>query len=158
MYEKNAIYNFYPDYDQYDIYQKVNFIKKDPLGYIKVKDADVWLYEKRDDDGTSGKLYFNTLQKGLFSDTPPLVCWFSYAYQNVFFVYRPISYGFDGVLFMIYEVIDGRIHIKWTKNQDEVTYFKFDLIPLIDYNYVQPESSSTNIIAYSDSLRHNRAK
>lgn len=121
----NQFYDFSPLEDTDKVYPIVEFRRKDPLGYIKVKNTDLFLHGD------------NKLSH-VIGDCPyikqPLVVWFQYLYERVFVVYRFYGYGLSNIhkkinpqnfYYLNYKEDGYKIYVKWTKSLNEATKFQY---------------------------------
>lgn len=121
----NQLYDFYPLENTDKIYPLVEFRRKDPLGYIKVRNSNLFLYR-------DNKLII------IDGECPyvkqPLVIWFNYLYERIFVVYRFYGQGLSNIYkkrdpqnfyYLNYKEDGRKIYIKWTKSLDEATKFQY---------------------------------
>lgn len=84
----NTLYNYAPLINPNNKFLPVEFTRFDPIGYIKLKHRELWVYEN-----DINNLYFHTLKKGLFWWDAPNVIWFDYNTIDTFIVYKFKGYG-----------------------------------------------------------------
>lgn len=124
----NQFYDFYPLADTDKIYPLVEFRRKDPLGYIKIRGNDLFLHRDNKLSLISGECPYVT---------QPLVIWFSYLYERIFVVYRFYGQGLNNIYkkrdpqnfyYLNYKEDDKKIYIKWTKSLEDATKFQYSEI------------------------------
>jgi hypothetical protein len=129
----NRLYNYSVVTDTDDIYQKVEFQRKDPNGYIKMKNNDKFLY------GDNNNLLFNHIKYGDFSQIQPLVVWFEYIRDREIIVYKYVGYNVESIikkkydnksniLYLYYNQTNGKINMYWVNNINDATKFYYDKV------------------------------
>lgn len=119
------------------MYPVVEFRRKDPIGYMKIKDQDLFLQ-------TNGK--FTEIKENPVNRPPncnqykvqPLVLWFEYLYERVFVIYRFSDFGLNGIrkrrnvrkqdqnyYYLQYSEGGGKIQLKWTEQLKDATKFRY---------------------------------
>ena len=88
----NQHYAYSPLLNTHGVYPVVEFSYKDPFGYIKKKDSNLWLHE------IDGNLLFDEIKPGLFSERQPLVVWFQYTREREFIVYKHLGYNVEALV------------------------------------------------------------
>ena len=130
---------------------RVEFYRRDMLGYIKKKKEDLWLYDLPDghsNDKLGEHSQFKRLQKGLFTTKDPLPVWFEYLKNNQFLVYKYQGRGLDkvaknvvdrvdNVLYLYYEQKGNNIIIKWLSDITLATRFTFETINWDDFGWIK---------------------
>jgi len=155
--QNNKYYNFQLLENNQDTYQPVEFTKKDPLGYLKIKNYDLWLYE----NDKSG--YIDYIHYGYYSTIQPLVLWFDYIQETQFLVYKIIGYGIEhimkttydkssNVLYLNYEEINNKIYIKWVIDKNLATKFIYKIINLQDLEFINKKK--IDVIKKNNSIKH----
>jgi len=101
--------------------------RHDSVTYIKHKYQDKWLYY------TDNKLQFKPLQLShtIFSEPyyhQPLVLYFMYIGDAYFFLYRNYHFADRDIDYVMYSEKDGKINIRFTKNKEDATIFRYKYI------------------------------
>lgn len=161
--EYNEIFtNQYYSYDRLlntdGAYQLTEFVRKDPVTYIKMKDKDLWLYEDLngivDGDGGAGivtKLYFDKIQMGYFAKRQPLNLMIDYTREGEIVLYKLLGYnaermyktiydGFTNVVYIKYEQDGEKLNFTWVKNVNQATKFLYDRFAWDDFGWIKLES------------------
>lgn len=127
--DTNNYLSYYPIKDDHEKYPLTNFIKKDPVSHIKVRNKSLWLYDNND------KLIFEKLQGHSNNFTryvAPLVVFLKYIGPNLFFVYKHIGFGIQEVCYLIYHEFNKKIYAKWTVDPLKASIFKYNDIKWSD--------------------------
>jgi hypothetical protein len=111
------------------IYLPVEFTKRNLLGYIKMKNNDIWLYDDKFDNLTIDDLTGYNKQ--------PLVCWFEYIDNNKFLVYKYKNYG--EIYYLQYN--DKNNSIIWSNSKQLATIFTFYVINWNDLSWINYEKN-----------------
>ena len=128
--KKLPSHNFF--FNKFD-FLNVNFNKKDAVGYIKIKNADIWLHEN------IHGYYFDKIRCGLFEKRQPDVVWIDYLTEGHFIVFKPSIFGYKNKIYLNYSEKNERIRITWSNNMNDATIFSFNY-----YN----EKDWTEILSY----------
>ena len=137
----NKGYSYEPLLNTNGVFPKVEFTRKDPLGYMKIKGANLWLHE-------NGKLYFDYIRQSDFYYRQPLVLWFEYVRERECIAYRYRGYGVEkvmkkiydnqtNVLYINYKEENGRIVVKWVEDRGDATKFVFDKIKWNELGWIK---------------------
>jgi len=140
---KFQTYGPYPIYENIGTYPIVEFRRKDPLGYIKLRNTKLWLHG----DVNKGNTYFDVIRMGSYNWRQPLVCWFNYLTESSFVVYVLLGYGQDSItqrmcdrysnsMYLIYSPQGPNI-ISWSNDMNQATVFVFDPIPWSDFSWIK---------------------
>lgn len=128
----NKSYTFYPLYGTNDIYPKIEFNRKDSVGYIKQKNSSKWFYDDEVD--------FDYLKQSLFTVKRPRVVWFTYPREGEFIVQKYIGQNIEGVmkidnntLYLVY----SHNGLKWSSNINDATKFVFDKIKWSSFSWIK---------------------
>nr|QBK88568.1 MAG: hypothetical protein LCMiAC01_02450 [Mimivirus LCMiAC01] len=108
-------------------YSKLNFRKKDNIGYIKHKYNNLWLF-----DTPTGPV-FAPPQQGDYYKMYPGVYWIEYLNEYTFLIYKPLRYGDKRIFFLKYKHVKDEIHISWEKDLLNATIFTYDYVPWKDF-------------------------
>jgi hypothetical protein len=124
----NKVYNYSPLPNTTNAYLPVEFWRKDMLGYMKIRNKNIWLYEKH------GSLYFDRLSEGSFYYQQPLVLWFDYIRDSKFVAYKYVGSNLDALMkhtynrvnnvqYIKYQEADGDIFVSWVSDINQATKF-----------------------------------
>lgn len=144
----NRFYDYRPLDNTYGVYPKVEFDRKYPMGYIKMKDKDLWLYEK------NNKLYFDLITCGDFTEEPPLVVWFDYPKEGQVVVFKYLGYGLESIIkrttdkitnliYMNYTQNGNNVRINWVNNVNDATKFVYKQIRWNDMTWIKLHNKDT---------------
>lgn len=126
-------------------YLSVEFAHKVPVGYMKIKNKDLWLHEE------NGVLFFDRIKddKYGFGKRQPLVLWFDYLVYGGMRVYKFTGSGIEGVIDKQYKSLKNMAYlhyndnkIRWANSISEATIFIYDAVqwhefvikPYLPYN------------------------
>ena len=144
----NKTYDFYPIENTHGAFPKVEFDRKDPIAYIKLKGKDLWLYINNNGP------YFDLVPFEDFTFKQPFVVWFEYPIENEVLVCRYLGYGLDSTIKTIYDKVTNiryldykevgdKIYINWVENVADATTFNFNKIVWVDTDpdnaYIKPK-------------------
>ena len=101
-------------------YPPVKFHKKDPITLIRLRDTDLWLYER------DNKFMFQPVQwiKYGFATEQPLALWIEYPKERHFILYKTEGFGITKKFFLVYAEHDGDVYLKWTRDISRATLFR----------------------------------
>lgn len=124
-------------------YRPVEFTRKDPIGYIKQKNKDIWLFG---DD----KPYFKGLSfkdtRILFPVERPLVVWFKYTSEISFIVLKYVGTGQDHVIAHQDKMADNVVYLYfdnknqnliWNNDIKKATVFFFDKVKWNELQWIR---------------------
>jgi hypothetical protein len=140
----NQVYNFYPLYADTNIYLPNQFDKNETVGYMKLKNKDLFLYE----NPKTKQLYFDKIRMGDYTYQQPLVLWFGYINENTFVIYKHLGYSLDSVAIHIYNHVsnavylnyvedNGTIRLKWVPNTKLATKFTFSVPIWSEFSWIK---------------------
>lgn len=140
----NRSYNFQPLLNTDGVYQKADFLRKTPFGYIKLKGKDLWLYE----NPYNRKLVFTPIQCGLYTEKQPYVFWFDYTREGEFIVYKYQGYGLENVIkktdwgftnveYLNYSQKNNQVYVKWVNDINLATKFYYDKIKWNEFSWIK---------------------
>lgn len=138
----NRLYNYQPLENTNGAYPIVEFERKYPNGYIKLKGKDLWLYEK------DNKPYFDLIKCGDFAEKQPMVIWFEYVREREVIVYKLLGYNVESVMkktyeklknqsYMNYKQIGDGIYINWVDDINKATKFSYDKIKWNEISWIK---------------------
>ena len=159
----NRIYNYYPILDTDNTYPDVEFTKKDPIGYIKLKGKELWLH-----DENNNKVFFDHVRTKDFYYRQPLVVWFEYIRERMVIVYRLTGYNVEKIMkkiydpctnskylpgnpvcvqgtkltnvsYLKYKEIGGQIYIEWVDDPNQATKFVYDAVKWNEFGWIKLE-------------------
>lgn len=151
----NKYYNYERLLNTDGVYQLTEFVRKDTVTLIKLKDKDVWLYE--DVKGMIGgpgmiiRLYFDKITMGQYDYNQPLVLSIDYLREGEFVLYKLLGYnaermtktvydGYNNVVYIKYEQQGNKISFSWVDNLEQATKFFYDRFNWVDYGWIKLES------------------
>lgn len=133
------------------IYKTIHLAKKDALCYIKMKNTEQFVYEK------GGKFSFRYLQRdktGFQDYEPPQPFYLDYLEEPTFILYNHVGVGIQAFNYLIYGERDGKIYMKWTRDSNNATVFKYDDYETNDWT----EKLTSNIPAAISFTTENKLK
>jgi hypothetical protein len=141
----NKNYRYAPLLNTHNVYPVVEFSYKDPNGYIKKKDSDLWLHE------IDGNLLFDHLKPGLFTTRQPLVLWFQYTREREFIVYKLLGYNVEALVkktydhqqniaYLNYRQDGDKIFMRWTRNVNAASKWRYDKIKWNEIGWIKLQS------------------
>lgn len=144
----NRIYSYEPLLNTDGAYPIVEFERKYPNGYIKLKNRDLWLYEK------DNKVYFDFIKCGDFTDKQPMVIWFEYVREREVIIYKYLGYNVESVMkktydkltnlaYMNYKQVDDKIYINWVDDINNATKFSYDKIKWNEISWIKLHDKET---------------
>ncbi len=130
---KNSYLNYKPwDLKQrFGTYPKAMFQKKDPTCFIRLKNTDLWLYEK-DNEFKFMKIH---MKEDGFDLEQPLLFWVDYLKEPTFLLYKIVGFGIPRNYFLKYNERDGKIVMNWVTDMKNCTVFsQNDNVKWWEYN------------------------
>lgn len=140
----NRSYSFQPLLNTDGVYQKADFLRKAPFGYIKLKSDDLWLYENH----VTRKLVFTPVQCGLYAEKQPFVFWFEYPREGEFIVYRYLGYNLESIIKKTYDRVNNlqylnykqegnNAYVRWVNDINSATKFYYDKIKWNEFSWIK---------------------
>ena len=140
----NRSYSFQPLLNTDGVYQKADFLRKTPFGYVKLKNQDLWLYE----NPVTRKLVFTPVQCGLYTKKQPYVFWFEYTREGEFIVYRYLGYNLESIIKKTYDRVNNlqylnykqegnNAYVKWVNDVNLATKFYYDKIKWNEFSWIK---------------------
>jgi hypothetical protein len=147
--QPNVSYSFNFLYGTNDIYPMVEFRRKDSMGYIKMKNKDLWF----NDDEKKG-VYFDIIQCGEFSYNQPKVIWFQYPRESEVIIFKYLGYGLDSiikervrgitnVMYLSYKQDSKNVYLTWVPDIDDATKFIYDTIKWNELGWIKLNDPKT---------------
>jgi len=141
-YSPNKLYSFMPLLNTNNIYLPVEFNRKNSVGYIKLKDRDLWL---QDDDK---KIYFDIIRFQDFDYKQPKIIWFQYTREQELIIYKLLGYHIESTLkkdfdkltniaYLNYKQDNNKIYIKWVDDVNDATKFIYDKIKWSQMSWIK---------------------
>ena len=129
----NRLYKFMPLYNTNNIYLPVEFSRKDTVGYIKLKDKELWFQ----DDGKN--IYFDVIRFGDYNYKQPKIIWFQYTREQELIVFKFLGSGVESILkkeyngltnmsYLNYSQDKDKVYMKWVDDVNDATKFIYDKI------------------------------
>ena len=126
----NRLYSYAPLADTDGSYQKTEFMRKDPLTFVKLKGKDVWLHE------INNKLFFDKIKSDLYTTKDPLVLWIEYPRENECYLYTLRGYGQEHIIkktydkltniaYLNYKQVGDQIYMNWVDDVNSASKFHF---------------------------------
>lgn len=139
----NMSYNFQTLDHTNNTYPKVEFQRKDPVGYIKLKNSSKWFYEDKSD--------FDFIRCGNFASLQPIVVWFEYVRENEVIAYKLVSndikrknrdyqskeQSFSNVKYLHYEYKNNQVKLSWVNNINLATKFIYEKVKWSDEGWIK---------------------
>jgi hypothetical protein len=151
----NQFYNYDRLLNTDGVYQSTEFVRKDPITYIKLKDSDNWLYENVKGvvggKGMVSELFFDKIRMGDYDYLQPLVLWIDYVREGEIVLSKLLGYnaermtktvydGYNNVVYIKYEQQGDKIKFSWVNNINQATKFLYDRFNWDDYGWIKLES------------------
>lgn len=138
----NKTYSFAPLLNTNGVYPKVEFERKDPFGYIKLKNSNLWLHDE------NNRLFFDYIREGDFTYRQPLVLWFQYVRERECILFKYLGYNVESTIkkkydkltniaYLNYKEINGKTYVKWVDNINDATKFSYDKIKWNELGWIK---------------------
>jgi hypothetical protein len=140
----NMTYSYAPLLNTDGVYPVVEFTRKDPNGYIKLKGKDLFLHQRGD------QLFFDIIRDGLFSARQPLVLFFEYVREGEFIIYtlagpqlnalmKTVNDGVSNVKYLHYAEKNGKIFMNWQSNVNNATKMHYNRINWSEFGWIKAQ-------------------
>ena len=144
----NKLYNYQPLVDTDGAYPKVEFERKYPMGYIKLKNRDLWLHEK------DNNVFFDVIKCDVFTEKQPMVIWFEYVREREVIAYKYLGHGIESIIkktydkltnisYLNYKQVGDQIYINWVNNINDATKFSYDKIKWNEFSWIKLHGKDT---------------
>jgi len=123
-------YKFRGSNEPCGIYPITEFIRRDPLTYLKLKDSNKWYFNDR--------IGFYPIFPG--QQPSPLLL--EYLSDKSFMIVKYMGFQSDIIEYMYYQQVGNTIKIKWVHNRNMGTIFTFNAINWREFQWIQQRDPS----------------